>query len=879
MAAKKKTTVKKPVNSWGGKKAWTPPVIIKKPRFEPENGWLPQFQNVFDFAVKGKGHGALNAVAGSGKTTALVELAYQYVEAFPYHKVLAIAFNSSIRKELQSRMPDGVSVATCHSFGYKSIIKMWGNGRANFDLQGARGFVIQNLAENEIGYGKEKEDDRDALCHAVSLCKTRLASNIEEVIEVIARWNIDSSYPKEEFAQYVLNIMNHTKNQPGVSADKRMAITFDDQVWLPIVNNWPSPDQYDLVLVDEAQDLSPSRTEIARRSLKSDGRMIVVGDKHQCVSVSSMIDTPAGKKIITDLKVGDEVLSYRRHKIVPQVIKNIRASSWTSGLKVITESGKSISMSPNHKLWATEIPVNKGEYLIYLMYRRDMGFRVGVTNKGRDKDAPYGSRLSSECGERMWVLHRVNDHEEAILHEECISLKYGIPTAVFEAAKRNINQDRVDKIFKMFGANGMKLLSEWNLSFDLPHVMACGITTPGIERKVVRMVAHSKKHSTVSLEWSGEDLNLNKYNPRPYKKNNYRIRKYYDSYRDALNFAQTLSADAKAILSRKLSTDYGSLLMVTASGLHVGMKVPVLDGNSIKLEPIIAIERIEDSFIDLDVDDASNFFSDGILTHNSIYGFAGADIHALPDITKELNATELPLTCSFRCAKNIVREAQQYNPAIEHAPNAPDGIVETVSPAEMIRKVKAGDAIVSRTNAILVKVFFRLAKRGTKVRMLGKDFAASIGQRVSSWQKKAKKAKQKFTAEDLIEKNAEWLNEQIKYLKKKKLSTDRAEDEHDTINSLCEDLSVGLSTEDAVKEVLVRISTIFSADEEPGGHDGKSCVTLSSTHKFKGLERDHIYLMWDTYRPGEIEEETHLAYVAVTRAKTYLTYVRGKFTS
>jgi superfamily I DNA/RNA helicase len=887
MAAKKKTTTKKPQNSWGGKKAWTPPVIIKKPRFKPDNGWIPQFQNVFDFAVKGKGHGALNAVAGSGKTTALVELAYQYVEAFPYHKVLAIAFNSSIRKELQSRMPDGVSVATCHSFGYKSIIKMWGNGRANFDLQGARGFVIQNLAENEIGYGKEKEDDRDALCHAVSLCKTRLASNIEEVIEVIVRWNIDSSYPKEEFAQYVLNIMNHTKNQPGVSADKRMAITFDDQVWLPIVNNWPSPDQYDLVLVDEAQDLSPSRTEIARRSLKPDGRMIVVGDKHQCVSVNSMIDTPSGKKIITDLKVGDEVLSYRNGDIVPQYIKHIDLSSWNWGVKIITESGRSISMSPNHKLWATEIPVNEDEFLIYLMFRRGMGFRVGVTNRSRTKEAPYGNRMTQEGGDKMWILNKIKDREEAILYEEYISLKYGIPTAVFNATSRDINQVRVDKIFKLFGANGLKLLADWNFNFSLPHVIGAGSQHGKKIRHVIRMIAHikSKKYSTITFEWSGENKNLTKYNPTKCKSTpnydeRFRIRKCFNNYRHALKFAEELQADSNAELSRKLSMPNDEpILMMQASQLHVGMKIPVINGESLKLEAIVSIERVDGSFIDLDVDDASNFFSDGILTHNSIYGFAGADIHALPDITKELNATELPLTCSFRCAKNIVREAKQYNPAIEHAPNAPDGIVETVSPAEMIKKVKAGDAIVSRTNAILVKVFFRLAKRGTKVRMLGKDFAASIGQRVSSWQKKAKKAKQKFTAEDLIEKNSEWLNEQIKYLKKKKLSTDRAEDEHDTINSLCEDLSVGLSTEDAVKEVLVRISTIFSADEEPGGHDGKSCVTLSSTHKFKGLERDHIYLMWDTYRPGEIEEETHLAYVAVTRAKTYLTYVRGKFTS
>lgn len=544
MAAKKKTTTKKPVNSWGGKKAWTPPVIIKKPRYyPPDNKWLPQFQNVFDFVVNGKGHGSVNAVAGSGKTTCLVEIAYRYKEAFPFNTVVAVAFNKSIREELMTRLPEGSLSHTCHSAGFKSVCRVWGNGKAfGFDLQGSKGFYVQSLAEGALGSGKEKEDDRDALMQTVSLSKTRLAESIDEVIEVMDCWNIDTTYPKEEFAKHVISIMDHMKKQPGVGADYKMAITYDDQVWLPTVNNWAPNELFDLVLIDEGQDLSPARTAIAKSLLKPGGRIIVAGDKNQ-----------------------------------------------------------------------------------------------------------------------------------------------------------------------------------------------------------------------------------------------------------------------------------------------------------------------------------------------AIYGWAGADIHALPNIIKELNATELPLTCSFRCAKAIVREAQKYNPIITAAPNAPEGKVETISPKEMVSLVKAGDAILSRTNAPLIRIFFRLAKQGTKVRMLGRDFAVSIGTRVKSWQKKAKKANQKFTGDDLLDKNSEWLDEQVKYLKRKKLSIDRAVDEADTISSLCDDLDVNLSSEAAVKEVIERINTIFSADEEPGGTDGKSCVTLSTTHKFKGLERPRIFLLWDTYCFGDSEEELNVKYVSVSRAKTHLYYIRGKF--
>jgi superfamily I DNA/RNA helicase len=95
---------------------------------------------------------------------------------------------------------------------------------------------------------------------------------------------------------------------------------------------------------------------------------------------------------------------------------------------------------------------------------------------------------------------------------------------------------------------------------------------------------------------------------------------------------------------------------------------------------------------------------------------------------------------------------------------------------------------------------------------------------------------------------------------------------------LCEDLSVPLNSEAAVKEVLARISSIFAEDEDPTKGEGKNCVTLSSTHKFKGLERERACLLWDTYRPGDGDEERNLSYVACTRAKTHLVYVKGKLT-
>lgn len=606
------------------------------------------------------------------------------------------------------------------------------------------------------------------------------------------------------------------------------------------------------------------------------GRLIAVGDRYQCVDINTLIQTPEGNKSAGDLKPGDKVLSWRNNAVVTQTVKHVLPSDWTKGFEITTESGKKLYMSPNHRIWASDL-YNVSDFLVYLMYRKDMGFRVGVTNKAGSKSNPYGSRTRSEKAEKLWILERYNDRESALLAEEWYSLKYAIPKCVFEGEGRGLNQNRIDLIFGEFGANGVQLLAEKHLSFDLPHWQACGITTDTINRNVVRMVAHGSKTTAVSFEWTGEmdfgnlDVNIKKARDSKSGRERFRIRKYFHNYREALDFAQKLSTQTKARLVRKLHTPEGALRLLTASALFTGMKVAVLDNDSIRLEEIVSIEEKEGgTFIDLDVDDASNFFGNGILSHNCIYAFAGADVNALQELIETLNAPVLPLTCSFRCAKNIIAEAQQYNPNIEAAPDAIDGVVDDMSIKDLLERAEIGSAIISRTNAPLVKLFFKMAKVGKRVCMLGRDYGAMLTMRIKSWKKKHGRG---FTGLALLERNDQWLNEQMEYLQSKNLSTDRVQDEHATIQVLAEDLDSSLGSEESVAEILDRIGNMFT--EENDNKHGQ-CVTLSSTHKFKGLERDHIYMLVDTYKAGdENQEETNLAYVAVTRAKKHLTYVCG----
>lgn len=447
--------------------------------------------------------------------------------------------------------------------------------------------------------------------------------------------------------------------------------------------------RFKYIFVDEAQDLNKCQHLLfgliagyydpETQEPNIDGSMkadtyTFIGDDKQCVDVNAPVDTPSGTCRAGDLKVGDQVLSNRNGKIVPQTVKHVVPSHWTEGFKITTESGKSLLMSPNHRLWATEPRTTEGQVLVYLMYRKDMGFRVGITNKGKvGSEGEYlnsfGDRAFLEKAEKLWVLDICEDREQALLEEARISLRYGIPTAVFNGEHRGLNPDRIEALFKEFGKNGMRLLEERHLHPEHPHWMSQSYTKHGRERHVVNLIAHSGSDTQVSMEWSGGKFDglLDGMGVREASQNRRRLRRWFANYREGLAFAEKVSRLTGAQVSHRLSTPEGPVREITASGLFEGMQVVVREGDAITLDAITTIEKVAGEFVDLDVDDASNFFAGGILTHNSIYEFRGADpdvFIGMSDLVPEgAGFQTMLLDTNFRSGKSIVDAA---NKLMEH---------------------------------------------------------------------------------------------------------------------------------------------------------------------------------------------------------------------
>ena len=239
----------------------------------------------------------------------------------------------------------------------------------------------------------------------------------------------------------------------------------------------------------------------------------------------------------------------------------------------------------------------------------------------------------------------------------------------------------------------------------------------------------------------------------------------------------------------------------------------------------------------------------------SIYQFRGADSEAIPNFITKLGAKTLPLSVTYRCPKLVVELAQKVVPDIEAAEGAPDGTVEDVPAEQLLRLVRPGDFVLSRTNAPLIKHCMALLKAGIPANIQGRDVGSNLIYFI-------KKSKAK-TINAFITYVNTWREVEVKRLLSEKKDSMVAIDKSECLLNLCE----GTLT---IKDLKETITKLFN------DVDDAAKVMFSTTHKAKGLERDRVFVLANTYRygPGVEGEEANLWYVAVTRSKSELYLVR-----
>lgn len=239
----------------------------------------------------------------------------------------------------------------------------------------------------------------------------------------------------------------------------------------------------------------------------------------------------------------------------------------------------------------------------------------------------------------------------------------------------------------------------------------------------------------------------------------------------------------------------------------------------------------------------------------SIYSFMGSNLDSLQAIKNAPNTVTLPLSMTYRCARDIVDEACKVFPdGIVAAPGAEKGFVGEGA----FTDAEEGDFIMCRNNAPLVEAFITLLRKGKKCTILGKEFGDELVSLIDS-------------VDDV------WGLEQVLTNMQTKLANKGIKNpmKCEAYDKLDEKVNVLLSLYEYFGDldtVRSRIYDIFVENANRG-------ITLSTIHKSKGLEADRIFFLKPELLPSKyaitdlaLYAEKCLQFVAVTRARKSLIY-------
>lgn len=254
--------------------------------------------------------------------------------------------------------------------------------------------------------------------------------------------------------------------------------------------------------------------------------------------------------------------------------------------------------------------------------------------------------------------------------------------------------------------------------------------------------------------------------------------------------------------------------------------------------------------------------------HQAIYGFTGSDANSMDLIGKEVNAINLPLTVSYRCPKAVVTYAKNWVSHIEAAESAPEGLVDALEEPALVTTVKPGDAVLCRYNAPLIDQAYKLIAAGIPAKVEGREIGQGLKKLAGKW--KVKTYDMLLTRLEAYEER-----EVAKFMaKEQKTRAMAVQDRVRCLTVLIDRAKADNPTPDNVVDTLtVIIDNIF------GDEVGANAVVLTSIHKSKGREWNHVFWLqsgtnFKATKQWQLEQEDNLCYVAATRAKQTLTLIQ-----
>lgn len=243
-----------------------------------ERTWSKYQSDIYDAVEKTNESLIVEAVAGSGKTTCLVECASRLTE---FDSAICLAFNVRIKDELIKRLPPFISALTFNSLGYRAWKAFTGK---QMEVDGAK---VTKLVRGMLNGSVET---RKGIKRLVDLAK--MSGVVPWYVQGVTGLRPDTDYTwRGLIAEYGLTFDEMGADEAVEVARRVLAesirvgaerVDFNDQMYLPVVFGADFP-QYDTLFVDEAQDVSEIQRVMIERSVSARGRVIAFGDPAQAL--------------------------------------------------------------------------------------------------------------------------------------------------------------------------------------------------------------------------------------------------------------------------------------------------------------------------------------------------------------------------------------------------------------------------------------------------------------------------------------------------------------------------------------------------------------------------------------------------------------------
>jgi DNA helicase-2/ATP-dependent DNA helicase PcrA len=436
------------------------------------------------------------------------------------------------------------------------------------------------------------------------------------------------------------------------------------------------------ILVDEFQDTNKLQYKWIKMLAGSNGCVFAVGDDDQCVVAGTPITMADGsRKPIEEVQVGDQVLScfgtgdFRGAAVTDTFRRSCKADL----VQIRLKSGRTITSTPEHTHFAGYLRGDAPQtFFTYLMYKKDIGYRLGtsqVYTQGQEKPmVGFKQRCLQEHADALWIVGTHDCENDARFDEISLSLKYGLPTLPFVARKgKAVNglvhdEAYIGRLYREIdtGLGAARLLVDRKLRADEPHHLPRSRNSA--RRNVVVTLCGDRRGSRPMhrVSVSGNDvagraaLEAAGFTVRSAKRSdtNWIVDTVRADFGEAAKVAEDAcrALDGRMILKANL---YGrSLPFVTAQSVRPGMVMVTGEGSADVVESVTSIPGRRQPVFDLNVSPTHNFVAAGVVTHNSIYRFRGAEVGNMNEFVRDFDVRDVvKLEQNYRSHGNILDAA------------------------------------------------------------------------------------------------------------------------------------------------------------------------------------------------------------------------------